>query len=238
MKEEIFQDKVTDIIQDNDNLEEIENAREEFKDFVSKPVYLVRPVPKQTRYIFSFDNLGLDQEMCETKRNQLFNLIKKIKHNAEKKELIALLHDVDFYLKYQREFSQDLVQTMEQDEEVEIEEKLNSIDDQKEDFKHSHFQEMYEEEFEDWDKQGKSNLVRLINLNNTFMRNKEVYLILVNQLKSLEPSFQSLIKMNFIKFHEIFQNLFYLLGRTKQSINIGETNVFNWRHSKGKLNKN
>jgi hypothetical protein len=149
---------------------------------------------------------------------------------------MALLNDVDFYLKYQREFSQDLVQSMEQDEEVEIEEKLNAIEDQKEDFKHSHFQEMYEEEFEDWDKQGRTNLVRLINLSHTFLRNKEIFVILINQLKNLEPSFQTLTKMNFIKFHEIFQNLFYLMGRTKQSINIGETNVFDWRVSKGDTN--
>jgi hypothetical protein len=155
MKEEIFQEKVTDIIQENENLDEIENARDEFRDFVSKPVYLKRPISQRTQYVFSFDNLGLEEVMSECRRNKLFNLIKKLKYYSEKKELISLLNDVDNYLKYQKEYPPDLIGTMEQDEEVEIEEKLNALEDQKEDFKHSHFLEMYEEEFEDWDKQGK-----------------------------------------------------------------------------------
>ena len=41
--------------------------------------------------------------------------------------------------------------------------------------------------------------------------------------------------MNFIKFSEIFQNLLFLLGHTKQEINLENTNLLNWRKSKGIL---
>ena len=154
MKEDIFHDKVTEIIQENENLDEIEVAREEFKDFVSKPVHLKRPVSRVERFLFSFDNLGLQNAFSEETKEKLFKLMKKVKFLSEKKELIALLNDVNLYLKYQKEFSQDLIQTMEQNEEVEVDEKLNSLEDQKEDLKDSHFVNMYEEEFVDWEKQG------------------------------------------------------------------------------------
>ena len=158
MKEEIFQEKVTEIIQDNDNLEEIETAKEEFKDFVSKPVYLTRPVSKIKKLIFSFDNLGLEDQFCEKKKESLFQLVKKVKFHAERKELVALLDDVTFYLKYQKEFSNELIQSIERNQESEFEEKLALLDDEKENLKNSHFIEMYEEEFEEWNKQSNKKL--------------------------------------------------------------------------------
>lgn len=158
MKEEIFQEKVTEIIQDNDNLEEIETAKEEFKDFVSKPVYLTRPVSKIKKLIFSFDNLGLEDQFCEKKKESLFQLVKKVKFHAERKELVALLDDVTFYLKYQKEFSNELIQSIERNQESEFEEKLALLDDKKENLKNSHFIEMYEEEFEEWNKQSNKKL--------------------------------------------------------------------------------
>ena len=157
MKEEIFQEKVAEIIQDNDNLEEIETAKEEFKDFVSKPVFLTRPISKIRKFVFSFDNLGLEQEFCEKKKKRLFDLVKKVKYHSERKELVALLDDVTQYLKYQKEFSAEFVQSIERNQESEFEEKLAMLDDEKENLKNSHFIEMYEEEFEQWDKQSKKN---------------------------------------------------------------------------------
>lgn len=157
MKEDIFHEKVNDIINDHDNFEEIEHAREEFRDFTSKPVHLTRPTSDKTQFLFAFDNLGLDNQMTVLKRKQLFDLVKKLKFHAEQKELIALLNDVDHHIRCQREFPQELVNTIEQDEEVEIDEKLNALDDDKEDFKNSHFLEMYEQEFVSWDNQGSSN---------------------------------------------------------------------------------
>jgi hypothetical protein len=155
MKEEIFQDKVAEIINENENLEEIETAREEFKDFMSKPVHLPRPTGEVDKFLFSFDNMGLQSTFSEAAQSKLFQLMKKIKFVSEKKELEALLDDVTLYLKYQKEFSTDLVQTMDQNEEVEIDEKLTVLEDKKDELSNTHFVEMYEEEFEDWEKQGK-----------------------------------------------------------------------------------
>ena len=42
--------------------------------------------------------------------------------------------------------------------------------------------------------------------------------------------------MHFIKFPEVFQNLFYLLGHSKEQINIPGTNILDWRSSKGDIN--
>lgn len=156
MKEDIFQDRVADILQDNPDFHEIEAARDEFRDFVSKPVSLPRPVPQQEQFLLIFDNLGLDNHMCPRRREKLFELAKRIKFHAERKELVALLDDVDQYLHWQREYSQEVIAEMEQDEEVRIDEKLNALDDQ-EDFKNTHFLEMYEREFVDWNNQGRVN---------------------------------------------------------------------------------
>lgn len=155
MKEDIFQEKVADILQDHPDFREIEAAREEFQDFVSKPVCLARPVAQVERLLFTFDNLGLDSLMCPRKRQCLLELTKRVKFNAERKELVALLDDVNQYLQWQREFSQEVITEIEQDEEVQIDEKFNTLDDQ-DDFKNTHFLEMYEREFVEWENQGTS----------------------------------------------------------------------------------
>jgi len=155
MKEEIFQEKVADIIQENDNLDEIEAVKAEFKDFRSKPVFLPRPGSKVIKLLFSFDNMGLSTKFDEHMQSNLFDLLKKVKHFSEKKELAALLDDVTLYLKYKKEFPADLVQTTEQNEEVEIEERITSLEDQREATSNPQFAEMYEEEFVSWEKQGR-----------------------------------------------------------------------------------
>ena len=66
-----------------------------------------------------------------------------------------------------------------------------------------------------------------------YFRITESRKILIQQLNELNQSFELLASMNFIKFTEIFQNMFYLLGFKKKEINIPMTNLLDWRQARG-----
>ena len=61
MKEDIFQEKVSELIQETDNLEDIEAIKEEFQDFESQSIKLGKPSSETVQFVFCFDNLGFDR---------------------------------------------------------------------------------------------------------------------------------------------------------------------------------
>jgi hypothetical protein len=63
----------------------------------------------------------------------------------------------------------------------------------------------------------------------------EFFQMFSGKMQNIQASFKYLTEMNFIKFSEIFQNMFYLLGKSKEDINKPNTNVFDWRKTKGNL---
>lgn len=60
--------------------------------------------------------------------------------------------------------------------------------------------------------------------------------IYLSQYNELSPVLIKLSQMNFIKFGEIFQNMFYMLGYTKEQINLPNSNILNWKEVKSKNN--
>ena len=66
----------------------------------------------------------------------------------------------------------------------------------------------------------------------SYLKSKELFSLFASKLKKMEPSFKYLTGMNFIKFPEVFQNMFYLLKQTKPQINKPKTNLLDWRKMK------
>lgn len=63
MKEEIFRERVSELIQDQDSLQEINKIKEEFSNFEKKEEFLCRPISETSEYIFCFDNLGQEEPL-------------------------------------------------------------------------------------------------------------------------------------------------------------------------------
>lgn len=79
--------------------------------------------------------------------------------------------------------------------------------------------------------------MRVHAVHQSYTRTREVFTVLISQVHKLETGLESLVRTNFAKFPEILQNLFYLLGHSKQEINLHGTNVLDWRRSKGATNQ-
>ena len=63
---------------------------------------------------------------------------------------------------------------------------------------------------------------------------KKLKHILSKNLRNMFNMFEKLTQFKFLKFKEIFQNLFYLLRFEKHEINLEGTNIFDWRKAKSK----
>lgn len=60
LKEESFQEKIADILAENNNFEEIEMLKKEFNDVKLPFHFLNRPQSEKIQFVFSFDNFGSD----------------------------------------------------------------------------------------------------------------------------------------------------------------------------------
>ena len=75
-KEESFQEKIADILAENNNFEEIEMLKKEFLDFTLPFHFLNRPASEKVQFVFSFDNFGADQPLAGININLNYEYLK------------------------------------------------------------------------------------------------------------------------------------------------------------------
>lgn len=212
-KEAKFQEDLRDKQEVNEPTEELEAEYENWKNAFEN----VQEAPFQTvkkEYVVSMDTLGQDRELNLLDQEFLNSFVKLFSGAWENTEKEELSKDIDLQLEYLEGLgavpARELAENMNNEEEKYAEDRRGELDDLKEKEKEFNYQlECFK-------------LEKLIQIITT---------------KEVKDWVFRLAKYRVVKYLAVFQSIWFLLGKTKEEVNLPGTAMVNWKIAKNFINE-
>ena len=208
-----FQDDIRDKQEVKESTEELEVEYDNWK----KAYENVQEAPFQTvkkEYVVSLDTLGQDREISKADQDFLNDFVKLFAVSWENTEREELSKDIDLQLEYLEGLNQGIPK--------EMAENFNGEEDKYAEEKRAELEEFKEKEKE---------------LNYYLECYKLEKLCHILETKEVQDWVFHLTKYRVVKYLSVFQSIWYLLGRTKEELNIPGTTLLNWKNTKKLINE-
>ncbi|EGR33760.1 hypothetical protein IMG5_039650, partial [Ichthyophthirius multifiliis] len=212
--------KEKEILQEIEKLKEqpqLANEKEiELQNFLneySQPPQDPEPLFELKEYVLCADTMGQDRPLKQEEITYLEDYVILFANSWEEMERKILLKDVDLQIKYLQELPIDLIEKYDTQEAYIEEETKQQIDEMKEgNEKNYQFQ-----------------------IDNIKLQKLKLQIC---EDEDLKKHIFYLKNFRIIKFPKILQNIFYLLGYKRESINIENTHILDWKKTKEFINEN
>lgn len=212
-KENKFLEDIREKEEAQENSEDIRTEYEAWKNSF-EPVQEAAFLTVKKEYVVNLDTLGQDREINITDQEFLNEFVKLFSNSWENTEKEELSKDIDLQISY--------LESLGQTAPKEIAENYNNEEEKYAEDRRGELEELKEKEKE---------------LNYQIECFKLEKLCQLLATKEIQDWVFHLTKYRVVKYLAVFQAVWYLLGRTKEELNLPRTNLLDWKNAKNLINE-